>query len=147
MLDPAFVSAKKGGYRELDSVTALDTYTVRFKLKAPFESFPINLNVLQIVPKGAGPELREHPIGTGPYEFVRYDVDDKIELKAFRGYFGGPPKNDGIVFKIIPDDVMRGLELKKGTVDIVINDVGSGTFQQVSINEPRTYGVRAGFKF
>jgi len=30
---------------------------------------------------------------------------------------------------------------------VVINDVGSGTFQQVSINEPRTYGVRAGYKF
>jgi peptide/nickel transport system substrate-binding protein len=123
MLDPAFVSAKKGGYRELESVTALDKYTVIFKLKAPFASFPINLNVLPIIPKGAGPELRDHPIGTGPYEFVRYSVDDQIELKAFRGYFLGPPKNDGLIFKIIPDDVMRGLELRKGTVDIVLNDV------------------------
>jgi peptide/nickel transport system substrate-binding protein len=123
MLDPSFVSAKKGGYSELDSVTALDTYTVVFKLKAPFGSFPVNLNVLPIIPNGAGPELRDHPIGTGPYQFVRYDVDDKIELKAFRNYFQGPPKNDGIIFKIIPDDVMRGLELRKGTVDIVLNDV------------------------
>src|SRR5262245_34795794 len=123
MLDPAFVSAKKGGYRELASVRALDRYTVQFTLKAPFESFPINLNALPIVPKGAGSELRDHPVGTGPYEFVRYDVDDKIELKAFRGYYGGAPKNDGLIFKIIPDDVMRGLELKKGTVDIVLNDV------------------------
>jgi peptide/nickel transport system substrate-binding protein len=123
MLDPTYVSAKKGGYRELASVTPLDKYTVRFTLKAPFASFPINLNVLPIIPKGAGPELRDHPIGAGPYEFVRYDVDDKIELKAFRNYYGGPPKNDGLIFKIIPDDVMRGLELKKGTVDIVLNDV------------------------
>ena len=28
MLDPTFVSAKKGAYRELESVTALDHYTV-----------------------------------------------------------------------------------------------------------------------
>jgi len=28
-----------------------------------------------------------------------------------------------VIFKIIPDDVMRGLELRKGTVDIVLNDV------------------------
>ena len=89
----------------------------------PFDSFPINLNVLPIIPAGAGPELRDHPVGTGPYEFVRYNVDDEIELKSFRGYFLGPPKNDGLVFKIIPDDVMRGLELRKGTVDIVLNDV------------------------
>jgi peptide/nickel transport system substrate-binding protein len=123
MLDPTFVSAKKGGYRELASVTALDKYTVVFKLNSPFASFPVNLNVLPIIPKGAGPEIREHPIGTGPYQFVRYDVDDKIELKAFREYFAGAPKNDGLIFKIIPDDVMRGLELKKGTVDLVLNDV------------------------
>jgi peptide/nickel transport system substrate-binding protein len=123
MLDPTFVSAKKGGYRELASVTALDRYTVQFTLKAPFASFPINLNVLPIIPKGSGPELRDHPVGAGPYQFVRYDVDDKVELKAFRDYYGGAPKNDGLIFKIIPDDVMRGLELKKGTVDIVLNDV------------------------
>ena len=30
---------------------------------------------------------------------------------------------------------------------VVINDVTSGSNQQVSVNEPRTYGVRAGFKF
>ncbi len=67
MLDPTFVSAKKGAYRELKSVTAANPYTVVFKLNVPFESFPINLNVLPIIPKGAGPEIREHPIGTGPY--------------------------------------------------------------------------------
>jgi peptide/nickel transport system substrate-binding protein len=131
MLDPAFVSAKKGAYRELQSVTAANPYTVVFKLNVPFESFPINLNVLPIIPKGAGPEIREHPIGTGPYEFIRYDVDDKIELKAFHDYFLGPPKNDGVIFKIIPDDVMRGLELRKGTVDIALNDVAPDIVYQL----------------
>lgn len=123
MLDPTFISAKKGGYRELVSVEATDRYTVVFKLRQPFPSFPVNLNGLPIVAEGAGPELRERPIGTGPYRFVRYDVDDKVELQAFDDYYGGRPKNDGVVFKIVPDDVMRGLELRKGTVDIVINDV------------------------
>lgn len=31
--------------------------------------------------------------------------------------------------------------------NIIFNDVQSGNFQQISINDPRTYGVRAGFKF
>jgi len=30
---------------------------------------------------------------------------------------------------------------------VVINDVANGTFQAVSVNEPRTYGLRAGIKF
>src|SRR5688500_19427105 len=49
----------------------------------------INLVAVQIVPTGAGRNLREHPIGTGPYEFVSHAVDDRIVLRAFRDYFGG----------------------------------------------------------
>jgi peptide/nickel transport system substrate-binding protein len=122
LIDPAFVSPRKGAYRLLDSVTAIDRYAVRFSLKEPFASFPINL-VMPVVSKGAGPELRAHPIGTGPYQFVRFAVDDQLELKAFPDYFGGAPKNSGVIVKVIPDDIMRGLELRKGTVDLVVNDL------------------------
>ena len=68
-IDPAFVSPRKGAYRTLDRVEAVDPYTVRFTLKEPFGSFPIQL-VMPVVPNGAGPELRDHPIGTGPYKFL-----------------------------------------------------------------------------
>jgi peptide/nickel transport system substrate-binding protein len=136
MLDPTFVSGKKGGFSELASVVARDPYTVVFELRAPFESFPLNLNVMQIVPAGSGPELRDHPIGTGPYRFVRYDVDDKVELRAFEDYYGGAPRNDGLIFKIVPDEVMRGLEVRKGTIDVVINDVSPDIVHQLK-DEPR----------
>ena len=76
-----------------------------------------------IVPKGAGPELASHPIGTGPYRFVRYDTDDRVVLEPFPGYFQGAPRNGGLVLRVLPDDTMRGLELRKSSVDLVINDV------------------------
>jgi peptide/nickel transport system substrate-binding protein len=142
MLDPAFVSAKKGGYRELQSIEARDPYTVVFTLKTPFESFPINLNVLPIVPKGAGPEMRDHPIGTGPYRFVRYDVDDQVELAANEDYYLGRPKNDGLILRVVPDEVMRGLELRKGTLDIFVNDVSPDIVHQLR-NEPELQTVEA----
>ena len=63
------------------------------------------------------------PIGTGPYRFVRYDVDDTLVLSAFEGYWDGLPNNAGIVMKVVPDDTMRGLELRKGTTDLVVNDL------------------------
>lgn len=142
MLDPSFVSAKKGGFRELQSVEAPDPYTVVFKLKVPFESFPINLQVLQIVPKGSGPGLRTNPIGTGPYRFVSYTVDDRVELAANDTYFGGAPKNAGVVLRIIPDEVMRGLELRKGTIDLVVNDVSPDIVAQLR-REPALQAVEA----
>jgi peptide/nickel transport system substrate-binding protein len=129
LIDPAFVSARKGAYALLDRVEAIDPYTVRFVLKEPSGSFLIQL-VLPIIPDGAGPELRSHPIGTGPYRFKSYAVDDRLDLSAFAEYHGGAPRNAGIALKIVPDEIMRGLELKKGTVDVVVNDLGPDTVEQ-----------------
>jgi peptide/nickel transport system substrate-binding protein len=129
-LDPDFVSARKGAYRMLASVTALDEHRVEFKLKEPFGSFPSQL-VMQVVPDGAGDSLQTFPIGTGPYRFVRYTADEDVVLSAFEGYWDGLPQNTGVVLKIIPDETMRGLELRKGTVDLTINDVSPDIAHQL----------------
>ena len=129
-LDPAFISSRKGAFKSLASVDARDRYTVVFTLREPFSSFPSSL-VLPVVPDAAGPSLRDHPVGTGPYMFVRYAVDDRLELDAFRGYYGGRPRNDGLVVRVIPDEVMRGLELQKGTIDLVVNDIGPDVVHQL----------------
>ena len=129
-LDPDFVSGWKGAYRVVKSVEARDPYTVVFTLKEPLLSFPINL-VMAIVPDGAGPSFREHPIGTGPYKFARYLVDDRLELEPFGDYWGGTPKNNGIVIRIVPDEIMRGLELRKGTLDLVVNDMSPDVVHQL----------------
>jgi peptide/nickel transport system substrate-binding protein len=128
-LDPDLVSARKGAYRLLASVDPVDRYAVRFTLKEPFGSFPINL-VMGIVPDGRRPEPFA-PIGTGPYRFVRYAVDDRVTLAPFADHFSGAPKNAGLVFKIVPDDTMRGLELRKGSVDLVVNDLGPDIVHQL----------------
>jgi peptide/nickel transport system substrate-binding protein len=130
LLAPDFVSPRKGAYRMLAAVRARDRYTVEFHLTEPFGSFPINL-VLPIVPAGAGPSLREHPIGTGPYRFVSFAVDDRVVLAPFNGYMDGPPRNAGVVVRVVPDDIMRGLELRKGTVDLVVNDLAPDIVHQL----------------
>ena len=124
ILDPALRSPFKGAFRSLKDVTALDEYTVVFTLTEPFAAFPMQLTgVPPIVPADAGDSLKTFPIGTGPYRFVRYEADDKLVLSAFEGYWEGPANNAGIVMKVVPDDTMRGLELRKGTTDLVVNDL------------------------
>ena len=130
LLDPSFISPRKGAYRMLDHVRAVDPYTVEFTLKEPFGSFPINL-VIPIVPKGAGASLRNAPIGTGPYRFVSFAVDDRVVLAPFEGYMDGAPGNGGVVIKVVPDDTMRGLELRKGGVDLVVNDLAPDIVHQL----------------
>jgi peptide/nickel transport system substrate-binding protein len=130
-LDAGFVSPRKGAYRLLRNVRALDHDTVEFTLLEPFGSFPVNL-VMPIVPAGAGPELQRHPVGTGPYRFVQHVTDDHVSLSAFNDYFEGAPRNAGLLFRIIPDDVMRGLELQKGTADVVVNDLAPDIVHQLA---------------
>jgi peptide/nickel transport system substrate-binding protein len=129
LIDPKFVSARRGAYAALDRVEAIDPYTARFVLREPSGSFLIQL-VLPVIPAGAGPELRNRPIGTGPYKFASYSVDDRLDLAPFAEYYDGPPKNAGVVLKIVPDEIMRGLELKKGTVDVIVNDISPDTVQK-----------------
>ncbi len=142
LLAPGFISPLKGAYRMLKAIEARDRYTVVFTLTEPFGSFPVNLVLPPIVPDGAGPSFREHPVGTGPYRFVRYAVDDRIELAAFDGYYGGRPRNDGIVVRIVPDDIMRGLELRKGTMDIDVNDLAPDIVYQLE-REPHLQAVQS----
>jgi peptide/nickel transport system substrate-binding protein len=120
-LDPSF-RGRSGAYRVLESVTAVDRYTVAFRLQAPFGSFPVNL-VMGIVQDGSGTANARQPVGTGPYKLAQFVQDDRLVLEPFDRYYGGRPSNEGIVLKVVPDDTMRGLELRKGTVDLVVNDL------------------------
>jgi peptide/nickel transport system substrate-binding protein len=52
-------------------------------------------------------------------------------MRAFREYFDGLPRNRGIVMKIVPDDIMRGLELRKATSDLVVNDLAPDMVYQL----------------
>lgn len=121
-LEPAFTSARKGAYAALASIDVVDCYTVAFLLKAPSASFPVNL-IMGIVPAGTGPSAARSPIGSGPYRLSEFVPDDHVTLAPFADAFGGAPANAGLLFKVVPDETMRGLELRKGSVDIVVNDL------------------------
>ncbi len=140
--DQTLASPYRGAYRILQSIDAKDRYTVVFTMKEPFGSFPVNLVIPGIVPAGAGLSFRDHPIGTGPYRFVRYLSDDRLELARFDDYYGGKPRNEGLVLRVVPDDIMRGLELRKGTMDVSINDLAPDIIHQLQ-QEPQLQVVES----
>ena len=133
ILDPASRSPQRGAFRDLQSVDARDPYTVVFTLSEPFASFPINLVIPQIVPAGAGSRCRgapdRHRTRTGSSATPSTIASS---WQPSTDYCGGRPANDGLVLRIVPDEVMRGLELRKGTVDIVVNDVSPDIVYQLA---------------
>ena len=146
-LDPNFISPMKGAYRQLAAVTAIDDYTVRFTLTEPFAAFPIQLVQPPVVPAGSAGAMRTHPVGTGPYRLVRHDSDDQVVLAAFDDYFEGRPRNAGLVVKVVPDDTMRGVELRKGSTDMVINDLPPDIVHQLQQSDQFVVDRAAGLDF
>lgn len=130
MLDPGLGSPRRGGLLPLQRVDVVDRYTARFVLAEPYTSFPINL-LLTIVPEGADASLKDHPVGSGPYAFVSQVIDDQVVLQAFPGYWQGPPRNSGLLLKVVPDEVMRALEVNHGTMDVVVNDISPDIYFQL----------------
>lgn len=131
-LDPQFLSGRKGAYTNVVSVEAIDTHRVRFVLDSPSAAFPANLSSMGIVPDGAGAEMTRSPVGTGPYRLVRFVPDDHVLLDRFEDYYRGAPANSGLFVKVVPDETMRGLELRNGSVDIVVNDLSPDLVHSLS---------------
>jgi peptide/nickel transport system substrate-binding protein len=60
----------------------------------------------------------EHPTGTGPYKFVKYDkANQSVTLERNDGYWGEKAKIKTLIFKQIPEENARKQELRAGTID------------------------------
>jgi peptide/nickel transport system substrate-binding protein len=55
-------------------------------------------------------------VGTGSFKFVEWVEGDHITVAANDDYWGGRPKIDEIVWRVIPDDSARFLALKSGDI-------------------------------
>jgi peptide/nickel transport system substrate-binding protein len=111
---------KRGAFERVVSIEVPDDATVIFHLTEPYASFLLNLARLAIgvVPRGSGSELAQDPIGTGPFRFVGMTPDEDVILERNLGYFGTVPKVERVRFRIVPEAIVRALELRKGTADI-----------------------------
>ncbi len=104
----------------INSVTAADEHVVVFKLFAPFGAFLNHLAhgaALIQSPKAVetwGAEVGRHPVGTGPFKFVKWVPGDHIILEANAEYWKGRPYLDRIVFQVVPEAATRVFRIESG---------------------------------
>ena len=110
----------------VDSIEAVDEHTVVFKLKQVNAPFLANLGMdfADIISPTAflknPKEFLRNPVGTGPFKFAQWVKDDRIILDKFDGYWdkSAGPYLDKVIFRSIPENSVRFLELKTGNIHI-----------------------------
>ena len=122
IVDGTVASAKKGAFAAVERVVAVDPETVDFETREPFGALLGDLtSYVGVVEAGKTAEQQNRdPVGTGPFR-IAHRTPDTVELAAFDGCFRGRPKLDRVVLREVPDATVRVLELRKGSVQLVVN--------------------------
>jgi peptide/nickel transport system substrate-binding protein len=125
IISGAVKTPKRGAFRLVTSTEAPDAHTFVFHLREPYASFLFGLTrpSVGIVPRDSDASMSQRPIGSGPFRFVSAIRDEEIMLERNPDYFGGTPKIERVRFRIVPDAIVRALELRKGSADVEINSL------------------------
>ena len=107
-------------------VEATDDSTVVVTLKDVCTPFLYNLAMSMAAPmvspkalKDNNNNVNEHPVGTGPYKFVRWDKEQSVVLVRNDDYWGEKAKTKNVIFRIIKDNSARVVALNNGEVDMI----------------------------
>jgi len=111
----------------------VDPYTIRFKTASPYPLMLPDLTAVFIVSKKAtaGPlpqglaseefATGKGVVGTGPFKFVRFQRDDRVELERNEAYWGPRAAWSKVTLRFIAADPTRVAALLSGDVDAIEN--------------------------
>jgi peptide/nickel transport system substrate-binding protein len=108
----------------IEEVTIIDEYTIRVKLKFPFAPFAPTLSQVMISPispaaiEKYGEDVRQHPVGAGPYKLAEWVKGDRIVLVRNENYYGPKPTVKKLTFMIVPEAATRESMLRAGQIHI-----------------------------
>jgi peptide/nickel transport system substrate-binding protein len=121
--DKLRINPRKAWYRNVAEVTANGDHEVTFHLQRP------QPYLLALLASGQSPvypcqvtpaQMRQHPVGTGPFKFVEFKPNERIKVVKNPDYWKpGRPYLDAIETTIIPNTSTRLLAFATGKFDLV----------------------------
>lgn len=117
-----------GKAKTVSGIKVVDDTTIQLTLARPYAAFIANL----ATPAGsiynrkatlaAGTQFGLEPdktIGTGPFRFKDWIVNDSCTLVAFKDYFKGKPSMDEIVMQVVPDPNTQRIMFETAKLDVL----------------------------
>lgn len=137
VMNPANNDITQDGYRDIRDIDCSDPLVAVVHMKriyAPFlqQLWGVNGNAA-ILPAHLLESLNDAkgsfntapyqaaPIGSGPFQFVRWDRGSQVVLKAFDRFYLGKPKLREVVFKYVPDDTTLAEQLRTHEIDMAVH--------------------------
>src|SRR5438045_645465 len=116
------INPRRAWYHNLDEVVADGDYSVTFRLKRPQPAFLILLasGFSPVYPCHVAPrDMRQRPIGTGPFKFVEFKPNEHIKLTRNPDYWKPDrPYLDGIEYTIVKNRSTAILAFVAGKYDL-----------------------------
>ncbi|WP_301098508.1 ABC transporter substrate-binding protein [Otariodibacter sp.] len=114
----------------LKSVEKIDDNTVKITLNKQDATFLASLGMDfisiysaeyadKMMKEGHPETVDTTPIGTGPFVFAGYQLEQKIRFLANKDYWKGKADIDQLIFDIVPDASTRYAKLQAGTCDTI----------------------------
>jgi peptide/nickel transport system substrate-binding protein len=120
--DKLRLNPRKNGFENLADITTNGDYEVTFKLKRQQPAFPMLLagGFSAIYPcHFTATQMRQHPIGTGPFKFVEFKPNQGIKVARNPDYWKKDrPYLDGIEYTIIQEPSIADLAFVSGKFDM-----------------------------
>jgi len=115
----------------IESVEAVDTYTVTYHLKATFGFFPALAATAPMVPVNPNQfpvdEIVQYPEtldGIGAYRMVSYVPGEQMVLEANPNYFGDAPIIPNVIVRYFADPTTMSNAVETGEIDIAWRTLG-----------------------
>ena len=144
-------SFTRSSLKEVESITAVDKYTLRIQLKGPSAVFLANVVYYpcNLIAPNSADQADTHPIGCGPFKFVSWKRYAKTEMVRFENYFESDaagnqlPYLDAIEGYPKKEDKVRLTALRTGEVDLIENMAYSdvGNFKKNHSDEYNTWDI------
>lgn len=108
---------------DVQGYKVIGPHSIKVMFTHPDPVFPTHLAHVPVMPeqlikKEGRAQFASHPIGTGPYQFVSWQADDHLVLKAWSGFWGKAPAFKYVKFVAIPNNATRVSALLSGQVQV-----------------------------
>ena len=131
LLDKKIASPGRWTLNKVESFKAVNDTLFQIKLKQPFPAFLglLTMKYCSEVPKEIvehyNSDFRSHPIGTGPFQFKRWEENLKLVFRRNSTYFETDnsgnqlPYLEAVAITFLPDKQSEFLQFAQGNIDFV----------------------------